>query len=98
METAFFRSVRAVAPKTLDELRMPKDEVVLRCVLPGCTACADFQPRRAAFERQKGWRHVLHWDCSKARRRALAQDAGVDALPAYVVVPPRGPVRVVVPT
>lgn len=98
MEAALFRSVRAVVPKTLDELRLPKDTVVLRCVLPGCAACADFAPRRAEYERKRGWRHVLRWDCSHKRRRQLAMDAGVGDLPAYVVVPPRGaPIHVVVP-
>jgi hypothetical protein len=102
LEEAFFRSVRAVVPKTLDELRLPRKEVVLYVHMPGCGSCADFAPRRADYERKRGWERVVDWSGAHKRRRQLAIEAGVGDLPAYVVVPPRTspqqPVRVVRPT
>ena len=93
MEEAFFRSMRAVVPKSLDELRLPRKDVVLYVSVPGCEMCRAFQSRRAAYERSKGWKNVLDWSGTHYRRRALALEAGVTDLPAYIVVPPHGPVR-----
>lgn len=96
--TALLRAAQAVAPRSLDELRPRRSGglVVLRCTVPGCAACADFESRRGAFERTLGaTAPVVPWDCSRPAHRRLAVAAGVDDLPAYVLLPPgREPLRV----
>jgi hypothetical protein len=92
-----------VAPRvTLDDLRPYRGEVALRCTLRGCTECATFETEgRAAYERElraRGAADVLHWDCADPARRRVALAAGVDALPAYVIVPSRGAPRVRTPS
>ena len=91
---AAYRSWQLTPPRTLEELRPSAGaagDVVLRCVMPGCTACARFETEgRATFEEDR-FRNagvVLEWNCRSAPHRALAQQAGVNELPAYVVIAP----------
>ena len=96
---AYRRSLEAVPPRSLEEIRPAKGVLILRCTLPGCTACAAFQTeRRAAYEGHLKQKHhpvsFLDWNCGSAHRRKLAVDVGVDDLPAYVFVPARGRIRV----
>ena len=93
-----YRAAYAVVPSSLDELRPPRGVVALRCTLPGCVRCAAFEAEgRDAFE--AGLRAtVLPWDCKHRARHALAEAAGVDQLPAYVLLRPHPrPVEVVTP-
>ena len=99
MWPAYRRSVNAVAPGSLEELRPARGVLALRCTLPGCAACAAFQTeRRAAYEHNLKSSHgvvdILPWNCKSHHRRKLAVDAGVDDLPAYVFIPARGRIRV----
>ena len=97
MDVAIGRCYRAV-PATLEGLRPRTGAIALRCVLRGCSACKSFDAdERAAFEPTLGVRHVLPWGCDDEARRRIATEAGVTDLPAYVVVPATGPVRVVRP-
>ena len=85
---SLYRASQAVAPHTLDELRPSTGLVALRCTLHGCSACRRFETSgRAAYERTLH-ATVLPWDCTNAEHRRLATDAGVDALPAYILIPP----------
>ena len=99
MWPAQYRAARAVVPHSLNELRPTHGLVALRCTLPGCTKCAAFEVEgRDAFEVALGAVSVLPWDCAHARRRRLAEAAGVDDLPAYVLLRPRkAKITVVVP-
>ena len=99
MWPAALRAAAAVPPPSLDALRPCGDGVVaLRCTGRGCAACAAFESDgdRGRFEAALG-AVVVPWDCAAPARRALARAAGVDALPAYVVLRARGPPQVVVP-
>ena len=103
MRRALLRSWEAVAPSSLDAARVPgAGTVALRCTLAGCESCARFETEdRADFEQglyRGGVSDIVEWDCGSSRHRELAIQAGVDELPAYVLLgPPPQAVRVVRP-
>lgn len=99
MWPAQYRATRAVAPRSVEELRPARGVVALRVTMPGCTECARFEVEgRAAYEealrRDKGVTHIHDWSCKRASYRRVALDAGVEDLPSYLLVPARGEVRV----
>lgn len=100
MEVARYRAVTAVPPKTLDELRPRREgtSIALRCTLPSCPACKRFEATRAQYEQKlsssRKVSHVVPWDCASEPHRALALKAGVKGVPAYVVIPHTGHIRV----
>ena len=70
---------------SLDDVRSMPHSVAIYCYMPECTQCKRFQADgKAAFEKRLGAATVLRWNCSKEHLRAMAQDAGVDQLPAYI--------------
>lgn len=102
MDDAWIRAITTAPPSTLVELCPPRGiTLALRCYVPGCTACADFETQgRQAFESTAfppGTR-FLDWDCKRGRRRDLAMEAGVDELPSYVLLSAAMPVHVVRPS
>jgi hypothetical protein len=66
----------------------PTTSFVLHCHAPRCASCAQYEGEsKASFEAERfRGAHVVPWDCGDERRRAFALAAGVDALPAYIVV------------
>lgn len=89
---AWVRSLTTVPPESVADVA-PPHSVLLLCQRPGCVQCSSFESYgRAALEAEMGGRgvRVVDWDCSDARRRALALDAGVTAVPAYVLLTPTG--------
>lgn len=92
MWPSVYRATRAV-PRTLDDLRPRRAGArrAYRCSMRGCRKCAEFETEgRSAYEdalRAKGMT-VVDWDCSERQRthRRLAEEAGVDDLPAYFVL------------
>jgi len=100
LEEALSRSFRAVPPRDLNDIRLPKT-TVLYCTRSACPRCRTFDgERRTEYERTKyrGVR-VLRWDCDDPTLRALALRAGVDVIPAYIEIPThaQGTFRVVNP-
>ncbi len=91
MWPAATRAFEVVAPRSLDEIRPSKGVVVLRCSMPGCTDCATFDTEgRVDFERTRlpsDTQSILEWNCGSFAHRELAANAGVDKLPAYLLVP-----------
>ena len=91
MWKSYLRSLEAVAPASLESIR-PRapgaPDLVLRCHAPGCAACARFETEgRADFEaRAFRGADVVAFDCRGAQQRRLALAAGVDDLPAYIVL------------
>ena len=86
MPVAYFRAVHAVLPPTLESVRPRHGKIALRCTMSGCTECARFETEyRAVFEDRLGMA-VVEWDCTRQRPRDLALAAGVDQLPAYIVL------------
>lgn len=77
-------------PKSLDELRPRRGErpVALACSMTGCSACAAFDAEgRDDYEARLSVTHdIIPWKCDKGRRVTLAMDAGVDELPAYLLL------------
>lgn len=101
MDVATLRALCAAPPKTLDEMRpgRGKRSLILYVSMPGCTRCADFEGNyKDEFERKRfpGY-YILEWKCNHRRRKSLAMDAKVDDLPAYVIIPPKKRISVVVP-
>ena len=102
MWPAQYRATRAVAPRSVEELRPRHGVLALRVTMPGCTECARFEVEgRAAYEealrRDEGVTHIHDWSCKRASYRRVAMDAGVEDLPSYVLVPARGSTRVARP-
>ena len=97
MWPAYGRSVQLAPPKTIDELRPRKGEIALLCTLPECPACRKFTSKKAAFEKKhfRSSTKIIDWDCSNQRRSALATTAGVDDIPAYIVIGANGPPTIV---
>ena len=91
MWKSYLRSLEAVAPASLEGIR-PRapgaPDLVLRCHAAGCSACARFDTEgRADFEERTFRRaDVVAFDCRGAQQRRLALGAGVDQLPAYIVL------------
>lgn len=100
METALERCYRAVPPSTLDELRRSRGSVALYCFRRGCERCSSFSADgRVAFEEDLGpTTTIVPWNVGRAHQRRLAMDAGVDDLPAYVIIPPKKRIHVKTPT
>lgn len=98
MQRALYRCASTVAPASLDELRPPPGEraIALRCTMRGCTSCARFEAEeRDDYERDMDVSEIVPWDCTGRAHRALATAAGVEHVPAYVIVPPHpAPIRV----
>ena len=88
---AFLRSLEAVPPASLEEIRprkMDAPDLVLRCHMPGCSVCAKFETEgQHAFE-ETHFRgaDVIDFDCGRTKHRTLAMGAGVDELPCYIVL------------
>ena len=97
MEAAFYRAVRVSPPASLHEMRPSRGTVVLRCTYPGCTQCAEFVTSGARARYEDALSTVVPWDCGRPAYKALALAHGVDQLPAYVMVPATGPIRVETP-
>ena len=89
---AFLRSLSAVPPLTLEDLRPPAGgpPLALRCTRPGCTSCAAFETEgQQQFEATLGPYEIVDWRCDTRQRRALAVSAGVTMLPSYIFLPSR---------
>jgi len=87
MHNAFERCYRAVPTTTLDHLRPSVGTIALKCFASQCPSCRSYDmDGRVAFEETLGVNHVLPWNCDDQRRRAIARTAGVNDLPAYVVL------------
>jgi hypothetical protein len=95
------RAFRAVPALRAEEMRPHRGAVALKCFRPSCPDCDAYERggERDAFEREELGSdvHVHSWDCSEPRKRDLALAAGVEDLPAYVVVGSDGSVRVARP-
>lgn len=99
MWPAQVRAATAV-PRTLEDLRPAKGTVALRCSMPGCRKCLAFKSQQPVYERAlraKGVIEVIPWNCKHKTRRDIALNAGVDDLPAYVLLSARGKPCVVTP-
>lgn len=95
--TAFVRALRAVPPRSLDEVRPPAGcEYAFLCSSAKCSRCDDFsRDGRASFEaRLPPTTRVLEWECDARGARDAALAAGVEQIPAYVFVPSEGTTRV----
>ena len=87
---AWLRSADGVG----DAAVLQRDDVVLLCHHPLCTACRDLSDdggRREAIEGGDAFRGrtVLRWDVSRSAHYDVAKAAGVNDLPAYVLCGPR---------
>lgn len=89
MHEGFYRAMEAIGPRSLEDLRPGTGRIALRCTLPGCTQCADFEASGAQgrFETRLSVHRTLHWDCSRPQHKHLARACGVDRIPAYVILP-----------
>lgn len=88
---AFLRSLEAVPPSTLEEIRprtVGASDLVLRCFMPGCSSCAKFETEGQASFEETHFRgaDIIDFDCRGKKQRNLAMNAGVDDLPAYIVL------------
>ena len=93
---ALYRSTQVAPPKSLEMLRGP-ETVALRCTLEGCSRCAGFKQTSEFEAFESKFEHVIPWECDREEYKTLAVDAGVGNLPAYIVIPPTGPIHVVEP-
>ena len=67
--------------------RAGEPPVALLCTLPGCRECARFERARPSYEaRELPGFDVWPWNCGRPAKHQLARGAGVDAIPAYVVL------------
>ena len=95
MERAIDRCLRAAPVRDLSEFRSTSGTVALRCAREGCVECRSFDADgRIGFEQRLRAARVIPWDCDVDERRELAARAGVDKIPAYVLVAPSGEVSV----
>lgn len=99
MEFARYRALACVPPDTLAELTPVRGTIALRCSAPGCARCATFEvEERADYEKTfHGVDHIVPWNCADPHRRQLAMDAGVRAIPAYVLLSSSSEPRVLTP-
>lgn len=87
---ALLRSATAIPPRSLDELRPPVGHrpIALFCTREGCSNCAAFDVEdRAEFQKSLPVSEIQPWDCGNEHKKNLAIDAGVDVLPAYLLIP-----------
>lgn len=88
---AYLRSLTVIPPKSVDDLR-PKPgmpPIALRCTRSGCVECAKYEvEQQIPFEASLHVSKVLDWKCDKQDFKEFAVNAGVDELPAYIIVPP----------
>jgi hypothetical protein len=61
-----------------------------------CSLVFETSGARARYE--DAFSTVVPWDCGRPAYKALALEHGVDQLPAYVMIPATGPIRVETPT
>lgn len=88
MQSAFDRCYRAV-PVTLDNVRPASGRIAIKCFKTTCPECRAFDADgRLAFEETLDATHILPWNCDDPHLRALALDAGVHDLPAYILLTP----------
>lgn len=105
MWPAYGRAAQVFAPKHLVDLRRDcaGGAVALRCFLPQCRACKRFYnspAKRKSFEAQElpQGTQIIPWDCAQSdQHRQLAAAAGVDNLPAYVLISVNGTISVIEP-
>ena len=97
MQEARYRALACNPPGTLKELAPYRGTVALRCSQAGCARCATFESERDAFEGSLQVDSIVPWDCSGPKRRKLAVDAGVAALPAYIILSNAAPPRIRTP-
>ena len=100
MEIARYRALACVPPNTLAELTPARGTIALQCSAPGCARCATFEvEERAEFEKASldGVDYIVPWNCADHHRRQLAMDAGVRAIPAYVLLSASSEPRVLTP-
>lgn len=88
MEQAFVRAIESVPVRSLDECRVPGKRSALRIVSDDCPSCAEFaQRRRGGFEASLGAGVVvIELSVDHPRTRALVVAAGVERIPAYVLL------------
>ena len=95
MQRALERSYRTVPVRSLSEFRYRSGTVAVRCTRTGCSQCADFDANgRIAFEEQLGAIRIVEWNCDGDHQRDAALAAGVNDLPAYVIVDRDGSMHV----
>lgn len=99
MQSAIERCYRAVPP-TLDNMRPQRqgDTLALKCFQTECIKCRTFDADgRISFEESLGVKRVLPWCCDDDERRRIAIDAGVSAIPAYIILSADGSTRIIRP-
>lgn len=100
MDAAMQRCYRAVPLAHVRDLAPYRGALALRCTKSGCISCADFATDgRIAFEERlradtPDLAAIRSWNCDVPELRALALDAGVSDLPAYILVRASGEVAV----
>ena len=85
------RSIQAVPPKRLQDYQFGCDREnprILYCFTNDCPRCQRFKRHRNAFEKERGWKHVIPWDCSeeKGMERKMAVKLGAGDIPTFVVI------------
>ena len=87
---AYTRSLLAVPPKTANDMRPNPGQppIALRCTRSGCTECAKYETESQIPFEASLHANVIDWKCDKRDFRELAVEAGVNELPAYILIPP----------
>ena len=89
MWTARTRSLSVVGADSVDEMMriLGGAPVALRCTTADCPACNAFGgAQRDSFEKTLSNFTIVDWDCDRPRMRAVAKEAGVTRIPAYIIM------------
>lgn len=98
MDAALERCFRAIPLTSFEDLRPTSGALALLCYKSDCVDCKAYsQDGRAAFEETLAVDRVVPFNCDTSHHRDLAMGVGVNKLPAYVLVPHRGEVRMIRP-
>ena len=97
MERAVFRSLMAVPPSSLYTYRSV-GPVCLYVHSEMCKACSEFAERKSDFEGKNFPKtSIVPFSVEEGVNMDLALRAGVEAIPAYVVIPRKGKFSIVTP-
>ena len=88
MEEALSRAYRGVPPATIDGYRQEGKTVALYIFKSDCPACHKFTKKRGEYEKTLDVEMVIPICADKDVERRMCVEAGVVAIPCYVILKP----------